>query len=274
MEDLYFLSHMDHLVGTMSSHFTTQAAMLIWARTGAMDISNVHFLDWELIQGGRIECTFLLRPLNRTNAIDPSRAHERWIHHTRLLVEGLSHVNSTSGRAVQQLVAENEDWRVRLEDMLPTVPNEVVVKETSRWMGRFVADRLWPGECVSTAEADRSAYVEEVVNGAGNRDAVAAYMLEVGNLINWGAEQSNYHPNQAIRCWDMAQDLMKGVKMILKKHPKYDSNRQLAREIKEHTEVLRNNMVALSEREMYPYSLSDQKLKVILSRNFGRKERR
>jgi hypothetical protein len=258
----------------MSSHFTTQAAMLIWARTGAYDIAAVRFLDWELIQGGTIECTFLLRPLNRTNALEPARAHERWIHHTRLLLEGLSHVNSTSGKPVEQLVAEEVAWRVRLEDMLPTVPDGVVVKETSRWMGVFVADRLWPGECVAVADKDRPGYVAGVVAGVGSREEVAGYMLELGNLINWGAEQSNYHPNQAIRCWNMAADLMKAVKTILKNTPKFDSNRQFMKEIREYSEVLESNLVALSEREMYPYSLSDQKLRAILLRNFGRKEKR
>lgn len=61
-------------------HAYRQAALLIWARTGAQYIDNVVFLDHDLIELGTIECTFLLRPLNRTSAIDHSRGHERWIH--------------------------------------------------------------------------------------------------------------------------------------------------------------------------------------------------
>ena len=91
-----------------------QAALLIWARTGAADTDTVVFLDQALVAHGTIECTFLLRPLNRTSAIDPRRGHERWLHQTRLFLEGLSHENRTGDAVEEVAVAENPAWRVRV----------------------------------------------------------------------------------------------------------------------------------------------------------------
>ena len=64
IEDLYLLSHVDVFVAQMSSHFSTVAALLIWARTGAADLSNVLYLDSQLGQSGSNECAYLLRPLD------------------------------------------------------------------------------------------------------------------------------------------------------------------------------------------------------------------
>ena len=64
IEDLYLLSHVDVMVAQMSSHFSTVAALLIWARTGAADLSNILYLDSQLGQSGSNECAYLLRPLD------------------------------------------------------------------------------------------------------------------------------------------------------------------------------------------------------------------
>ena len=47
---------------------------------------------------------------------------------------------------VEMLVSENPMWRVYLEDSIPAVPQEVLVRETSRWMGSLIPHRVWPGE--------------------------------------------------------------------------------------------------------------------------------
>ena len=47
---------------------------------------------------------------------------------------------------VEMLVSENPMWRVYLEDSIPSVPQEVLVRETSRWIGSLIPHRVWPGE--------------------------------------------------------------------------------------------------------------------------------
>ena len=61
------------------------------------------------------------------------------------------------------------------------------------------------GECESMPPAERTRFVETVSRSLHSAEDVSAYLLEVGNLINWGAEQSNFHPQQAMRCWHTAQ---------------------------------------------------------------------
>jgi hypothetical protein len=64
VEDLYLLSFTDVYVAQMSSHFSTVAALLIWARSGAADVSNVLYLDSQLGVSGENECAYLLRPVD------------------------------------------------------------------------------------------------------------------------------------------------------------------------------------------------------------------
>jgi len=251
--------------------------MLIWARTGAADVDSVVFLDAALIAHGTIECTFLLRPLNRTSAIDPRRGHERWIHQTRLFLEGLSHENRTGTHVEAVAVGENPAWRVRLQDGLPALPDDVVAVETARWGGAFVPGKLWPGECNAVAADARPRYVAAVADSLRTGGDVAAAMTEVGTLVNWGAEQSSFHPQQAMRCWATAAAMLDGGKLAKKRATQQQGDasakaafRAAAGELGEYEQVLRDNQQALAGREMYPYSLSEAKLRQLLKRNFGR----
>ena len=53
--------------------------------------------------------------------------------------------------------------------------------------------------------SERPRYIETISRSLQRVEDVSAMLLEVGNLINWGAEQSNFHPQQAMRCWYAAQ---------------------------------------------------------------------
>jgi hypothetical protein len=106
---------------------------------------------------------------------------------------------------------------------------------------------------------------------------VAAAMTEVGTLVNWGAEQSSFHPQQAMRCWATAAAMLDGVKLAKKRATQQQGDasakaafRAAAGELGEYEQVLRDNQQALAGREMYPYSLSEAKLRQLLKRNFGR----
>ena len=81
VEDLYFLSFTDVYVSQMSSHFSTVAALLIWARSGAADISNVLYLDSQLGVSGDNECAYLLRPLDA----DVRRRLTQYVRHSTII---------------------------------------------------------------------------------------------------------------------------------------------------------------------------------------------
>ena len=97
-------------------------------------------------------------------------------------------------------------------------------------------------------------------NAAPKGDLVA-YM---GALVNWGAEHSMLHTNQAIRCWSKVDRLASKEKLDErvdagkssigknKNNNKYDQHRYQS--MQQYREVARINMKVLREKKMFPYS--------------------
>lgn len=241
IEDLYLLSFTDHLICQMSSHFSTLASLLIWARTGATDPHIIAFLDLKAATKGDTECSFLHGQTNGTTALGHDQGFERWISHTRRFLEGFSNLNGLTN--TQHTIAENIDLRVDLKDHLPCYPDDVFDKESKRWSGGRLEKgypvQIWSGECP--------------LHNKDHND-VSIY---IANLINWGAEQSNVHPNQAMLCWKEASLLL--YKCEVKKTCKINESK-----FKDYNEVLRENIKALQGREMFPFSLGIKIVQEIL----------
>jgi len=300
LEDMYLLSLMDFFVGTLSSHYSTHVAMLVWARNGAVDPGNeVAFLDVEEVESGFHECSyflFILRPL-----LQPWEGRLRWIHHTRRFLEGLTNFNTHTG--VNHTVAEEPSYRIRLVDQLPWVPPEIFSKETARWMGNektilklgapspaggkrkrsgkkgaVATDDdddddggggdessslhgVWPGECsVDTSAGRRMA--ANVKSGAMSADDA---LMEVATLLNFGADHHEIHHNQAVRCWRQAENL------LLALQPAVTRDKTVQATVAEYISVARGNMAALANLRMAPFSQGEKEIKRLLKENFGRK---
>ena len=97
------------------------------------------------------------------------------------------------------------------------MPDEVLALETARWGGAFAPGRVWPGECTAVAPSMRPRHAADVAAGLRTAGDVAAALAEVGGLINWGAEQSAFHPQQAVRCWDTATATLDGIRLAKKR---------------------------------------------------------
>jgi hypothetical protein len=60
VEDMYLLSYSDNLICQMSSHYSTLASLLIWARTGARDPYIIIFLDLKAVIKVSIICLLMI----------------------------------------------------------------------------------------------------------------------------------------------------------------------------------------------------------------------
>ena len=292
LEDMYLLSLMDFFVGTLSSHYSTHVAMLVWARNGAVDPANeVAFLDLEEVESGFHECSyflFILRPL-----LQPWEGRLRWIHHTRRFLEGLTNFNTHTG--VNHTVAEEPSYRIRLVDQLPWVPLEVFSKETARWLGSQkpllttdapspASDRskrkgkrgaeaaahdgaypslqgVWPGEC----SVDPSAGLRMAADIKSGEITSEGALMEVATLLNFGADHHEIHHNQAVRCWRQAERLL----LTLQKAVIRDKTVQAT--VADYLSVARGNLAALANLRMAPFSQGEREIKRHLKENFGRK---
>lgn len=99
VEDIYMLSYSDSIISQGTSHFSTIAVLLAWARTGAYggDASSF-FLDHKHLSSGLLQPGFIHGSVNQTSAIAISRAAERWGTHTKRFIEGLAAYKSSQVR--------------------------------------------------------------------------------------------------------------------------------------------------------------------------------
>lgn len=87
IEDLYFLSHTSVVVTQASSHFSTVAALLSWARTGVRDWTSAVYVDAEGIAGGQIQPSLVSATLNSSRYVPDWPL--RWMLATTKFIEGI-----------------------------------------------------------------------------------------------------------------------------------------------------------------------------------------
>jgi hypothetical protein len=210
LEDIYLLSLNDALIAQGSSHFSTLAALLIWARTGCVDVINtVIFLDELEINEGLIPSA-MLHGQNLLNSTYGLRNHPnkteaailRWNQHQNLFISGLRNTsidmtiynnnnnnNNTNGKKKKMTMETIDPWdessRIHIRSNLPYISPQIFYRETQNWLGlNELYQPVWNGMCPGKFSKGQNA---------------TKYVVDVSNL---GVEHYEMnHPDQAIQCW-------------------------------------------------------------------------
>eukprot|EP00981_Chlorochromonas_danica_P010783 scaffold3412_cov171-Ochromonas_danica.AAC.1 len=191
VEDLYFLSQCDALVAQGSSHFSTLASLLIWARTGAFHLDkNILFLDQRKIEQGIIPTAFLhgMNLLNGTHSLDESigqSGKQRWAIHSNYFLSGLPNKMTNTIRVSYN--PWSDDNRIHLVNSLPHLPDKVFYTEVQHWLGGKYKP-VWPGMCPGPHD--------------GQHVLKWTPLEYITVLINEGVDHlSQSHEGQALQCW-------------------------------------------------------------------------
>lgn len=211
IEDLYFLSQCDGLIAQGSSHFSTLASLLIWARTGALHAGpkgSVVFLDEDKIAKGFVPTAFLhgMNLLNGTHSLDESSSAQgvqRWVVHTNYFLSGVhSHQSNNVKLTYNPWAADNR--MALMPGGMPQLPSKIFYNEAKTWLGNAGKKYkpVWPGMCPGAF---------------GNLHTAGWSALDyLTTVINLGVEHlSHSHEGQALQCWADAL-------VVLDEHPNVD----------------------------------------------------
>eukprot|EP01038_Epipyxis_sp_PR26KG_P007219 gene7219-9850_t len=197
IEDIYLLSRCDSIIAQGSSHFSTLATMLIWAKSGAKNaMANSIFLDYDSIVIGDTPTAFLhgMNLLNGTHGIDkkllPEGGDARWRVHTNSFYTGMKVNGVTSSPDMDPW---NKNNQFRIVNGLPHVSEKLFFTEVRFWLGWNEYRPIWPGMCPGKMKKSEDP---------------ATYVV---NVINLGVEHLDQsHSGQALQCWSDALNVMNG----------------------------------------------------------------
>lgn len=127
LEDLYLLGHCTRIATTSSSHFSTFATLLLWARSGTAAVPATAFLDAAGIAEGGIQSAFLHGAVNGTTR--PVPGARRWRALSTRFVE--SAWNDAAEAALLEPAAATA--MLHNEEGIPTLPSDVFWAEVLRW---------------------------------------------------------------------------------------------------------------------------------------------
>lgn len=270
VEDLYLLGQADALVTQASSHFSTMAALLVWARTGGAGApASVAFVDAAAVEDGVVQCAYLHGALNRTAHVPPGRGGERWESHKRRFMEALALDGADPAPHLRHSAAVfGVGGPFRLSAGLPAMPPAVLDNEVRRWLGRPVGEvpRVpWTGECPLPwpgADAGGS-------SGAPPADAAPADLLSFAvELTNHGAAHHEWHPGQAVLCWRAARAAV--ARAVAGSGGDPAALRFGAVTAADLDDVLDGNLRATQSEHMYPYSMRAGEVCAFWRQNLGR----
>ena len=280
----------------MHAETTTTNGAAVAAHGGHVTI----YLDEAAIIAGEIQTAYLHGALNRTSAVPRKRGGERWLSHKLRFVEACVADAAPAPWAVgdaAQHAAFGWGGPFRLgSDGLPAMPVPVVDRETPRWLGggqrpldadanaaasallrpqptaRFFDALLaramdtsllprepWSGEC-PFPRRNSSDGGGAVRTGSGTAsELLLAHAVE---LINHGAQHSEWHPNQAQLCWAAAETLLVECEAA-------GGARIGQSSLSDIRELLRENIVAGAQRVLAPYTLGRARIAALLALNLG-----
>ena len=267
--ELFLLSRAELLVTQQSSHFSTMAALLIWARTGAAQpAAALRYLDASLIAAGVVSTSLLHGSLNGTSALAPSRAHERWVGHTRRFLEGLplspssvrvAPAGSLSGGARAPPDVYLPSVRLAMAEGIPLFPGDLFYREARRWGG--AGGQVWPGECPLEPLEPL-----DPLEGAARQRTPEALRELISVNINHGADHNDLHPGQSERCWRAAAGALRRLRSVPVSRP---SGGAPAVSIEDLEDVISGNLAAYGSQSCFPYSMDAASLMRFYRNNLG-----
>ncbi len=234
IEDIYILSRCDTLVAQGSSHFSTLAALLVWARTGSRSmLSTVDFLDTKTIDQGFTPTAFLhgMNLLNGTNGIDNSDVSngiQRWIVHTNAFISGLP--NKPEANQVKlSFDPWSSDARIRLVNGLPHMLDQLFYLEAKHWLGMGKYKPSLPGQCPGKMQKGENP------------------VSYVANIINLGVDHLQAsHYGQAMICWREAMRVLREQRELFDSK-QYDEFYAVARDNSATMRVMRYAEMVVNE---------------------------
>ena len=234
IEDLYLMALADDVITTANSHYSSMAALLSWARTGAAHVERSVFVDEEEIASGELQNAFLHGAYNGTSPIPPHRAHERWQSMHNRFVESLPLTVITPRNLTRGLHAEAG---------LPVMPRRILYRETARWLGDTSILPIWPGECPRP------------------RTRRGTAREHISELINVGAEHHEaFHYHQAGNCWRQAAHVLATVRAR-------SASTFTADAAFTYTDVITGNLKAAAHAVMQPYVAAPENLAYFIQLN-------
>lgn len=245
--DIYHLSKADWIVTQGSSHFSTFAVILAWARFAEEDPSGwspkgvAHLMDEKELATGEVQTAFIHGAYNQSVKMDAKNGVSRWSYRTLRFVSGLFEVEGDkdktgTGHVVPGFYPSHPDYRLRQVNLIPYLPDATFYLEAARWTQSTLPPLIWPGEC-------------PLAQKQGQSD-----QMHLGELINLGADHSNLHHGQSMLCWLEARRII-------------NRNRNLWN--KDLVDVLEGNIQALGGKQLFPYSMGSDKVVQFMSSNVG-----
>ena len=76
----------------------------------------------------------------------------------------------------------------------------------------------------------------------------------MGELVNWGAEHSLLHTNQAIKCWSEVDSYVQEWLGERGLGERGSMDHKLRKSVDKYRDIARANMQVLREKKMFPYS--------------------
>jgi hypothetical protein len=165
---------MDAVISQGSSHFSTMAVTLVWARFGTRFHDRYYYLDHADISSGLTPNAFIdgssfnlwpgttfvfagpsklvfvfqyfcLCCCHPTPRVIPEVAPWRWYYHTYRFVSGLRGEHSEINDALPAILIEDAGSAIRFENGVGYMPETVFYQEAARWVAPH--STTWPTEC-------------------------------------------------------------------------------------------------------------------------------
>jgi hypothetical protein len=232
------------IVSQGSSHFSTLAAALVWARTGCVAAQErILFLDWDGMIEGRTPtaylhgrsfsvmfccsccCCFVLdnsfaqHPLSSnwisstgTNLkssqykLSPTEPGvRRWKIHTGRFISGLPQVIQGSAEISLDYDPWDASHRIHMRKGIPHIDNDVFAREAGTWLGRPF-EPVWPGSCRAsqTAADDPYVYVSNQIN-AGAEHFSESHFAHASFCFSHAAAIASKHQQRDARFVELYQ---------------------------------------------------------------------
>jgi len=279
VEDMYYLAHNHMLFTQMTSHFSTYAVMLSWARFGAKNPLSTVFLDYQQVEQGKLHCAMLMANIPTRTEYRSGYEEQRWIEQTLYFYEGLSVTEAEEKNITtplyltlsqsQYIREETESYIMTQADEENKINNEINTDNdikhkdskpfllfditNTKYFRMFLKEnipqlpqrsfelesRRWLGN------DDRKIWPGECPLERKKNQSVQDYVTV---LLNFGADRYLRLENQGIKCWRLALEIIK------------EQEEDGEDGFDDAKEIALNNLETVQKRRMCPYSMGKESI--------------